>query len=308
VAPPPTSAPIENPQEQHPPSASIVAVKIETPLISTQIENPSSAPVVAVEAGASLITETIVYSQEQLPLPAPITEVGAGMSATTSTTESSQAAHSKTAPIIVVGAETSSTTIQTEKSKEKVPTPALVNVAGAGTITTPATVENTQKKTRMLRRNLPQTPTQLVVAEAHHRKGTQSASIWQRNVQLPYHLRHKRKPSAAQLKGERVKTSFEKLMGPTDGSDGDFEELEELGPLLKSGESKEKEDSVADVYIFGDSSDRENRTIDSTDHIDQTITIDSTIVIGSTLSERNMPSLVPPDALTSENEAASSCR
>jgi hypothetical protein len=163
----------------------------------------------------------------------------------------------------------------------------------AGEAEKPTTSKTARKK---LKETAPQTPSQPAVAEARQRKGASSASIWQRKVQQPYSFRHKCKPTTAQLKGEKLKTSFKKMMGSTEGSDEDFEDLR---PLLQREDTKEQEEeSVFDVFKPVDSTAQEDWTIviDSTVQADPTIVIHSTIFIDSTASGNNKSLPRPPDA------------
>ena len=237
---------------------------------SSQEACPPSASIIAVEAEAPKASAIITSPQEDHPNPVPST-------VTTSTEDQNP---------------TSSMAGNAEAGLT--PAPAI-----AGEADKPMTSATAQKK---LKKSLPQTPSQPAVVEARQRKGASSASIWQQKVQQPYSFRHKRKPTTAQLKGEKVKTSFKKLMGPTDESDGDFEDL---SPLIQSEDTKEQgEDSVFDVFEPMDSTAQDDRTIviDSTVHADPTIVIHSTIFIDSTMSGNNELLPIPPDAPMREAE------
>jgi hypothetical protein len=123
-------------------------------------------------------------------------------------------------------------------------------------------------------------------------------------VQQPYNLRCKRGQNQAQLKGKKVKSSFEKLLSSSERSDEDFDVLEPVIHSKNAGEQESSDDEAGEPADSIDQGD-ETITINSTDHIviEPTITIHSTIVIDSTASDSN-PSPIPPDACRAEAETA----
>jgi hypothetical protein len=316
----PTSATAGNSQEKRPLLSPDVAIEEGAyPTSATAGKTLGNLvhlpPDIAVEDGVNPISEATGNPQEDPAL------------STQRTSESTREAHPPAASIFMIEAEVPETSAIILNLQEADPNPAPViatlptedpNLAPSLAASTKAAliaVSVTEAEAdrpmtsapakKTLKKSLPRTASQSAVAEARQRKGASSASIFQRKVQDPYRFRHKRKPTTAQLKGEKVKTSFKKLMGSTDESDGDFEEL---SPLIQGNDTEgQEEDSVFGGCEPIDTTIQEDRAIviNSTTQVEPTIFIYSTVLIDSTTSGSNNRLTVTSDAAPETAEAVS---
>ena len=279
-----TPIPMKNPEKVDLPSAPTTVVEAEaspnpTPKENQQEVRPPSALNTRVEAETSHFSTSTEDLQDGSLSSAPIMRLGAEAPSPLVSTESQQIVNSAIPPINSAETEAPSTSATAEIPQAKHSTSAPAIGTGAEAPVPPVSAEDLQDE------GAPSTPNQLMVAKARQRKGTSAAGIWQRSVQQPYNLRHKRKQNQEQLRGEKVKSSFKKLLGPSDWSEEDFEDLK---PEIQTKDAEAQEEGSAYKAVeLSDSNDQGDRTIviDSTTEIEPTIVIHSTIVIDSTVSD-----------------------